>query len=204
MIRNAKANALNRRKSLVKRNEEVLISYPADADRVLMDNSDDLSKEESVALVPPASDRAAAGWRNISRNRNALISAEKSCTSRAFPSWWPVYRWNLAYKNPFFLPALTAHACTRIKSMSHPLTVDGLERKEKDILRSVCSRWDIDDPSSLDKVGANLRAAILETVQVELEAFKQKLTNTLLDNSIEARQQIRACLLYTSPSPRDA
>ena len=42
MIRNAKANALNRRKSLVKRNEEVLISYPADADRVLMDNSDDL------------------------------------------------------------------------------------------------------------------------------------------------------------------
>lgn len=122
----------------------------------------------------------------------AVVDAEKSCTARAPPSWWPVWRWNLAYKNPFFLPAMTAHACTRIRSMAKPLTQAGLERKEQDILRSVCARWDI-EPSALDKVGKKLQEEILETVQVQLEAFKHKLTDTLIDNSIEARHQIRAC-----------
>ena len=190
---------------MLKRNEEHLqMSYSAETGgQILIDNVDDLMKQEEASSQQPSSqskahadrnkvsDQACAVWRNISRHRNALVAADKSCTARALPSWWPVYRWNLAYRHPFFLPALTAHACTRIASMAKPLTTPGLERKEKDILRSVCSRWDI-DPSTLDKIGAKLQSEIFDTVQMELETFKHKLTDTLIDNSIEARQQLRA------------
>jgi hypothetical protein len=151
-------------------------------------NEEDSEPSESS----PRRIRPSAPWATISRNRTAVVMAEKSCTARATPSWWPVWRWNLAYKNPFFLAAMTAHACTRIQSMAKPLTQEGLERKEKDIMRSVCAHWDI-EPSSLDKVGKKLQQEILETVQMQLEAFKHKLTGTLIDNSIEARHQIRAC-----------
>jgi hypothetical protein len=85
--------------------------------------------------------------------------------------------------------------------MAKPLTTAGLERKEKDILRSVCSRWDI-DPSTIDKIGAKLQSEIFDTVQMELETFKNKLTATLIDNSIEARQQLRAtCWAHTWVAP---
>ena len=114
-----------------------------------------------------------------------------SCTARAPPSWWPVWRWNLAYKNPAYLVASTAYAYLRLVNMTKPITEGGLARKKKDLLVTVCAKWDI-DPASLQRVGDNLHDEIVAEATAELKAFEHRMTDSLLDNSLEARQQIRA------------
>jgi hypothetical protein len=111
------------------------------------------------------------------RSESRSEALGKSCTSRALPSWWPVWRWSLAYKNPMYLPAITAQASLRLKAMEKTISQEGLRWKKKMILQAVCARRNLDS-GSFDWFDPKLQADITQTVNEELQSFVEKGTHS--------------------------
>jgi hypothetical protein len=64
----------------------------------------------------------------------------------------------LAWKNPVFLPAITAHAVLRQKATAQTLTPAWLKKKEKAILYSLCAHSHI-DPAIIEYLDSKKKVA---------------------------------------------
>ena len=88
---------------------------------------------------------------------------------------WPVLRWNLAYKNPVFLPAITAHAVLRQKATAQTLTPAWLKKKEKAILYSLCAHSHL-DPAIIEYLDSKKKVVLSDSPQHTLVGLVSGMT----------------------------
>ena len=101
-------------------------------------------------------------------------------------SWWPVYRWAIAYSSPTFHSYLVSHMIRSCGANLYPSRKEA-ERKRKELtIISMHARgvpdWDL--------AGHDLAAAIREQGNRDYEEYEQRLFERLMRSSAEAKRQM--------------